>query len=121
MLVLGQHLLMLHGSLRMGFEGLSNSVTRDDSRHGSESKPVATMLRPSCFIWYQKVTLSTSDFTGIDLLSLRHPLDLECVDDNVLLGEDTDKIREFLSTLRRSQSMSGMSFVPVKCKLMFPD
>ncbi|TNN18188.1 hypothetical protein EWB00_010544, partial [Schistosoma japonicum] len=62
------------------------------------------------------ITLSSSDFSGVDFLPGASLTDLEYADDIVLFGEDADKMQSLLTTLSNNASMFGMRFSPSKCK-----
>ncbi|CAH8507928.1 unnamed protein product, partial [Schistosoma guineensis] len=61
-----------------------------------------------------EITLSSTEFSGIDL----HPggplIDLEYADDIVLFGEDADKMQSLLVALSNNARMFGMRFSPSK-------
>ncbi|CAH8297389.1 unnamed protein product [Schistosoma turkestanicum] len=68
-----------------------------------------------------EITLSSSEFSGVDLLPGGSLIDLEYADDIVLLGEDADKMQSLLTTLSNNASMFGMRFSPSKCKMLLQD
>nr|CAX83711.1 endonuclease-reverse transcriptase [Schistosoma japonicum] len=68
-----------------------------------------------------EVTLSSAEFSGIDILPGGPLIDLEYADDIVLFGEDTDKIQSLLVALSNNARMFGMRFSPSKCKLLLQD
>ncbi|TNN07625.1 Retrovirus-related Pol polyprotein from type-2 retrotransposable element R2DM, partial [Schistosoma japonicum] len=67
------------------------------------------------------ITMSSSDFLGVDLLPGAPLTDLEYADDIVLFGEDADKMQSLLTTLSNNASMFGMRFSPLKCKMLLQD
>ncbi|RTG82230.1 uncharacterized protein DC041_0010142 [Schistosoma bovis] len=68
-----------------------------------------------------EITLSSSKFTGVELLPGGSLVDLEYADDIVLFGEDADKMQSLLTTLSNNASMFGMRFSPSKCKMLLQD
>ncbi|KAH9589917.1 Contactin-5, variant 3 [Schistosoma haematobium] len=68
-----------------------------------------------------KITFSSTEFSGIDLLSGGPLIDLEYADDIFLFGEDADKMQSLLIVLSNNASMFGMRFSPSKCKLLLQD
>ncbi|CAH8675424.1 unnamed protein product [Schistosoma haematobium] len=68
-----------------------------------------------------EITLSSTEFSGIDLLPGGPLIDLEYTDDIVLFGEDADKMQSLLIALSNNARMFGMRFSPSKCKLLLQD
>ena len=68
-----------------------------------------------------EITLSSTEFSGIDLLPGGSLIDLEYADDIVLFGEDADKMQSLLLELSNNARMFGMRFSPSKCKLLLQD
>ena len=64
-----------------------------------------------------EITLSLTEFSGIDLLPGDSRIDLEYADDIVLFGEDADKMQSVLVVLRNNARMFGTRFSSSKCKL----
>ncbi|CAH8540784.1 unnamed protein product [Heterobilharzia americana] len=59
-----------------------------------------------------EVSLSSPNYTEVDLIAGELSLDLKYPDDIVLLGEDADKIQSLLNTLSGKLRMFGMRFSP---------
>ncbi|TNN05293.1 polyprotein, partial [Schistosoma japonicum] len=106
----------------------------DEQRRQLKHKLIKS-LRNDCEQWWvakakemeqaaaigNKLTLSSSDFSGVDLFPGDKLTDLEYADGIVLLSEDADKMQNFLTTLNLNVSMFGMRFSPSKCKMLLQD
>ncbi|CAH8288633.1 unnamed protein product [Heterobilharzia americana] len=68
-----------------------------------------------------EVSLSSPDYTEVDLIGGEFSLDVEYADDIVLLGEEADKMQSLLNTFSVNLRMFGMRFSPPKCKLLLHD
>ncbi|KAK4474313.1 hypothetical protein MN116_000398 [Schistosoma mekongi] len=60
-----------------------------------------------------EITLSSSDFSGIDLLPGDTLIDLEYADDIVLFDEDSDTMQNLLTVINSNASIFGMRFPPM--------
>nr|CAX82417.1 Retrovirus-related Pol polyprotein [Schistosoma japonicum] len=68
-----------------------------------------------------ELTLSSSGFSGVDLLPGDKLVDVEYADHIVPLGEDAEKMQDLSTTLNMNVSMFGMRFSPSKCKMLLQD
>ncbi|CAH8430565.1 unnamed protein product [Schistosoma mattheei] len=106
------------GRVRAYGELSSELITSSGVRQGCPLSPFLFNFVVDVLL---EITLSSSKFTGVELLPGGSLVDLEYADDIVLFGEDTDKMQSLLATLSNNASMFGMRFSPSKCKMLLQD
>ncbi|TNN20796.1 LINE-1 reverse transcriptase, partial [Schistosoma japonicum] len=99
------------GRVRAYGELSSEFLTSSGVRQGC---PLSPFLFNFVIDMLLDITMSSSDFSGVDFLPGASLTDLEYADDIVLFGEDADKMQSLLTTLSNNASMFGMRFSPSK-------